>query len=136
MQQKQIQIVEPDTARILMSEELRGRVPDLEDEQLEELSSMVVYVIADRVFGSTKAPMSGILKTILLGKEPEIEFSCELSDALLSIKTDGLRFDGFELHHGEDTIPIPGPFLVLAARIHDIDSVRQTCVLALSLKRP
>ncbi len=135
MQEKTIRLAEPDNTRVLMSEQLRGQVPELEDDQMEELSNKFVYVIAARKFAEKPAPMSGILKTVLLDKEPEIEFVVELSDALFSIKTDGLCFDGFELHHGEEIIEIPGPFLVKAARIHDIDAIRQTCVFALSLKK-
>ncbi len=134
-EEKTIRLAEPDNTRVLMSEQLRGQVPELEDDQLEMLSNKFVYVVAARRFAEKSAPMSGILKTILLDKEPEIEFVVELGEALISIKTDGLYFDGFELHHGEETVEIPGPFNVKAARIHDIDAIRQTCVFALSLKK-
>ncbi len=118
-----------------MSDQLRGQVPGLDDEQLDELTSDFVQVFGDRYFGEERSPMTGVLKTVLFDKEPEIEFTTALEQALASVSKEGLRFEGFELHHGDTTVPIPGPFRVKAARIHDIDHVRQTCVFALSLQR-
>lgn len=144
MQEKQPTVLVTDNSRVLMSDVLKGNVPEIEDAQsLEKASMQAVFVIADRQFNGKSNPMSGILRTILFDKEPEIEFVTQLDDALMTVSTEGLAFGGFELQHGETSIPFTAGedpkgkwyFGVRAIRILDIDIMRQTCVLALSLKR-
>lgn len=125
----------PNNERVLMSEQLKGQVPEFDDERLDEIAGSFVHVIADRRFKGEPDPLVGMLKTILFNVEPELEFTVELAEAIRSVSTDGLTFGGFELHHGETDTKIPGPFSVVSARIQDIDPARQTCVLALHLKR-
>lgn len=125
-----------DTARILMSEALRGQLPELESEMAEQLRGQYVHVLAARRVGGQQLPLVGLLRTVLFDTHPEIEFKVELSEALATVKANDLSFDGFELQHGEETtLDIPGPFTVKAARIQEIDPATQTCVLALQLQR-
>ena len=132
--------IKPATERVLMSDVLRGQVPEIEDDQPIEpaIAGEGVIVIAHKLTGgATKEEgMVGILRGIHLGKEPEIEFRVELKEALDVIEAKGLSFPMFELHHGERIIQIPGPFIVEAARLDEIMIAEQMCTLGLHLKKP
>lgn len=130
--------VRPDTSRILMSDELRGTVPDLEEEVPEDPNAgQHVVVIAHRRVMEQIDPIVGILRSVLLnGIEPKIEFRVQMKDAMDIVDTPGVSFDGFELHHGERIIKVPGPYIVTAAQIDDISPPDQMCTLGLHLKKP
>jgi hypothetical protein len=125
-----------------MSDVLRGRVdPDLEDEAragaADALEKSVVSVIANVQIGTGKSTaIVGILRSVLFELEPELEFKVTLDDALGLVQAQNPQFLGFELHHGERVIKVPGPFTIKGARIDDIDPAHGLCILALGLKRP
>lgn len=124
-----------DTERVLMSEALRGQVPELEgEERPDELSGKHVVVAAEMRTGGQKKGLVGILRGVHLGAETEIEFRIDLTEALDIIKAPALSFGGFELHHEEKTVvAIPGPFVVKACRIDEIDPAAQLCTIGLHL---
>jgi hypothetical protein len=128
--------LKPDPSCILMSDALKGRLPELESEMVDQLQGQYVHVIADRHIGTQHLPLTGLLRTVLFDVHPEIEFKVELAEALATVRANELRFEKFELQHGEETtLEMPGPFTVKAARIQEIDPLTQTCVLALQLQR-
>jgi hypothetical protein len=136
MEQKESREVRADATRILMSDALKGQLPELESEIVEHMQSQYVHVIADRRIGTQRLPLVGLLQTVLFDAQPEIEFKVELTEALATVKAVDLKFNGFQLQHGEgSTIDMPGPFNVKAARIQEIDAINQTCVLSLQLQR-
>lgn len=119
-----------------MSEVLRGQVPELEEHPVDVLRGKHVVVVTEKIIGDKAEGMVGILRGVLLGPDPEIEFRCELKEALEILKANSLSFTRFELHHGEETVvPIPGPFIVKAARIDEISVDEQVCTLGLHLQR-
>src|SRR5271165_4679128 len=125
-------------AQVLMSDVLRGQVPELEGEQrqIEELQAKHVLVVAEKATAVKTEGLVGILRGVLLGPEPEIEFRCDLKEALAILKANQLSFVKFELHYGDDVIvPIPGPFNVKAARIDEISPTDELCTLGLHLVR-
>lgn len=126
-----------DTSNVLMSESLRGQIPELEDEHpVDILRGKHVIVVTEKIVAGKSEGMVGILRGVLLGSDPEIELRCELKEALGILKADSLSFTRFELHHGEETVvPIPGPFTVKAARLDEVDVVEQVCTLGLHLQR-
>ena len=130
--------LKPDTSRILMSNALKGQVPELESEMVEQMQGQYVHVVADRRIGGQQLPLAGLLRTVLFDTSPEIEIKVELIEAIRTVKANDLVFGGFELQHGEEEdggLSMPGPFSVKAARIQEIDPATQTCVLALQLQR-
>jgi len=130
--------LKPDATRILASESLRERLPDIEDggDPFDQIAGQAVYVVIDRRIANQKKPLSGVLRSVLFGSEPELEVMVELSEALATVKAEQLEFFGIELHHGEEmTVPMPGPWTIKAARIDDIDVVRQSCILGVQLTR-
>lgn len=126
-----------------MSDMLKGNVSDLashddDDPYMEAVTSAetrYVHVIADRRVANKSLPLVGLLRTVLFDEQPEIEFKVDLTEALATVKAAGLSFAGFELEHGTEVVKMPGPFIVKAARIQEIDPLTQTCVLALHLTR-
>lgn len=124
-------------SKILMSESLRGQIPDVEDggDPIDQLSGQAVFAIVDRRIGGQAFPVSGLLRSVLFDSEPELEISIELHEALATVKAQSVLIGGFELHHGETTVEVPGPFEIKAARIQEIDVPRQLCVIAMQLQR-
>lgn len=124
------------TEHVLMSDVLKGQVPELENEHpVDQLHGKHVIVISERVIGDKVDGMVGILRGLFLGENPEIEFRCDIKEALAVLKANLLSFTRFELHHGEDVVPVIGPFVVKAARIDEIVVQDQLCTLGLRLQR-
>ena len=129
--------IKTDPSRLLMSDALRGRLPEeLENEAAETLEQSAVHVIAKFTVGDTGLAVIGLLRTVLFETEPELEFRTTLDDALTVVSAKSLQFQGFQLQYGDRTVDVPGPFLIKGARIDDISVGDQLCVLALGLKRP
>lgn len=125
-----------DTSHILMSEMLRDQVPELDGEQLEEITAKHVTIIAERLVAGKSDPLIGVLRGIVTGDKPELEFRCEVSEALKVLQTKDLSFGRIELHHGEDTVVrLDGPFDVKAVRIDEILAHDQLCTLGLHLAK-
>lgn len=123
-------------SRILMSDVLRDRMPELESDVVDKLHEQYVHVIMDRRISGQQQPLTGLLRSVLFDVQPEVEVKVDLEDALNTVKATELVIMGFELQYGTDgTVAVPGPFTVKAARIQDVDPSTQTCVLAVQLHR-
>ncbi len=120
-----------------MSEVLRGQVPDLEGEPqvTPELLNKTVTVVAELRIGDKTTAMIGVLRGVQLGTEVEIEFRCDLTEALDVLEAKQLSFGKIELHHGERIVPIVGPFVVKGARLDEITFDDPLCTLGLHLAR-
>ena len=120
-----------------MSETLRGQVPELDDENvadIDEIQSHHIIVVADKIVNGARTGLVGVLRGLMLGVEPEIEFRIDIDEALDLINTQGLMFGNFELCHGEKkSVKIVGPFVVKSARMEDISVQDQLCTLGLHL---
>lgn len=132
--------IKADPTRLMMSEVLRGNVPDLENEQLTGTEFVVTaegWISFDGKESSTS--LAGALHSVLFDIEPEIEFRVLLGRAFDVVEGKNLTFTGFTIQQHDRTIQLEGPFIVKAARISGIDSDTnpdtQMCILALSLKR-
>lgn len=132
--------VRPNTSRVMMSDVLKGSIPDIEDDVPDagqQGTQHVVVIAAKRAANKPEpTPIVGILRGVMFGVDPQVEFRVQLSDALDIIEQPNVSFDGFELHHGERIIKMPGPFLITAARIDEIIVQDQMCTLGLHLKKP
>lgn len=127
--------VRADPTHVLMSDVLKGQVPEVESEFIEHAAQQHVIVIAEYATGASRSSVVGILRGVLFGPEPEIAFCVNLKEALDIIDTSGLTFGGFELHHGERIVKMPGPFCTKEARIDEINPNEQLCTLGLHLRR-
>lgn len=124
-----------DTGHVLMSEALKGNVPALESEALPQAIDQHVIVIVERIVAGATTPLVGVLRGVLLGPEPELEFRCELKEALDLMEASNLSIGRFELHHGQRVLSVPGPFSVKAARLDEIVPEDQLCALGLHMTR-
>jgi hypothetical protein len=125
--------VQPDTSKVLMSESLRGTVPDLEEGVAPDVQ--FVIAIGHRKVGNKEEPLVGSLVGVLFDQKPEIEIKVTVEEAINVIEAQNLSFEKFEMHHGERIFELVGPFSVSAARMQDFDVATQMCVLMLSLSR-
>lgn len=125
--------------KILMSDTLKGNVPDLEDDDdvirermIEELSTKYVHVIIDLAGDKV---MTGLLESVLFGEPAEIEFKTELHEAL-SLAAIPVNVNNVEMQHGESSkFEIRGQRKITASRIFDINPQQQTCMLMLQLTK-
>jgi O-succinylbenzoate synthase len=128
--------MKPNTSRVLMSDVLKGQVPDFDEEVVEQLNGKHVILVAEVHVGAKTQGVTGLLRGVMFGANPEVEFRLDLEEALSIIEAQGLSFGKFELHHGERIVALPGPFVVVQARIDDISAQDQLCTMWLQLKRP
>ena len=122
------------TDRVLMSDTLRGMLPEI-DEEIELAKKKHVIVVGQMLIGPKSQGVTGILRGVLFGASPEIEIRMQLDEALNIIQSPDVSFGKFELHHDERIVDMPGPFLILAARIDEISVSDQMCTLGLHLKK-
>ena len=126
-----------ETSKVLMSEVLRGRVPEeIENEAAQSIENGMVTVLIQVQRGPKRTSIPGILRSVLFEAEPELEAKVELDEALNIIEAKDLQLLGFELHHGDRVIQVPGPFWVKGTRIDEINPLDGMCLLMLGLKRP
>lgn len=124
-----------DPNHVLMSDVLKGNVPSLEGEGTPLGLQMPVTVIVEKNVAGASTSLLGILKGVLLGQEPEIEFRCELKEALDILDAPNLLIGRFEMHFDQRIVSVPGPFLVKQARLDEIVPEDQLCTLGLHLTR-
>jgi hypothetical protein len=125
--------VAPDPSKVLMSESLKGNVPELEEGITPEMQ--FVIAIGHRRVGAKEEALVGSLVGVLFDVKPEIEIKVPVDEAIAVVQAQQLSFDKFEMHYGDKVFELPGPFTVAAARMGDFDVRTQMCVLMLSLQR-
>lgn len=126
--------ITPDTSKVLMSESLRGTVPELEGEGIDPATQFVI-AIGHRKVGNKEEALVGSLVGVLYDQKPEVEMRVTIDEAIAVIKAESLSFDKFEFHYGDKDFELVGPFTVAAARMQEFDVRTQMCVLMLSLQR-
>jgi len=120
---------------LLVSDSLRDRVPELEGLLAEAAEVARVIVVVERAPAAACKPMVGIMRGVLLSAAPELEFCCELEEALDVLTADEPSFMGFEVHYGERRVRVEGPFVAVARRLDEIDVSARTCTLGLHLQK-
>ena len=119
-------------SKIIMSEELQGLIPELEDDTASEYGSnaVVQFDILDQ-----KIPLRGPLVSVTSSQamEFEIRSTIEAALAIYKIKNDVI-FDKIKIIYHEESLTHEGPFMISDIKIHDIKHSEQICVLKMSLK--
>lgn len=129
-------MIEDSANRLLMSDSIRGMIPDLEEEYISKLSDS--YVIAS--LSDTNFVVSGILVGVSLENHGEIKIDIriKLNEAYNAIKnytTSGLSCRLLYMHLGDDEICLPGPYKISSPKILDIDPQNKMCTLGVDLIR-
>lgn len=123
-------------SKLLMSDSLRGHVPELEDEQqVVPTDADPVSVVISAQFGQKATAIVGLLRGVLFGTDPELEVRLQLDEALDVVSSPNFAFLGFAVHHGDREVKVMGPFLVTAVRIDDVNANEGLCTLSFGLKR-
>jgi hypothetical protein len=129
-----------DSNRLLMSDSIKGMVPELEDDQIEQLSDSYVMTTFQFLLEGTEKILGGSLVGISLENLEEIKLDVRvnLGDAYDIIKkyveeTSRLSCGMFYMHLGDSEIPFSGPFEVSRPKIHDFDHQNKMCTLGVDL---
>lgn len=126
--------IKTDTNRILMSDTLKGMVPSLDDDSNSSTLG-IVAVLCNRLINGVNEPFNCMLHSVLFDIEPEIELLCSIDNALDTIQANSLKFQEFIIMYNDRKVEVPGPFIVKAAKIYEVKSNLDQCILALSLQR-
>jgi len=127
-------------SKILMSEELVGMVPDLEENSIKSFidSIVVVNLAIDSQIGTSV--ISGTLIGVLVETKEhslKLDFKTELKTAYEFVKsittTSGLSCRFVYMHLGDDEIHFEGPYEIFNPKIVDIDRQMKTCTLGIDL---
>jgi hypothetical protein len=127
--------VKADNSRVLMSEALRGQLPDLDDAGPAALEGSYVHAVVDATIGDKQTAFVGILRSVLFGDRPEIELRLQLEEAIAFAKASSPVVTAVHLLHGDEEVELAGPFTVVGLRLDDINAVEQLCVMSLGLQR-
>lgn len=130
--------------RLLMSEDLRGKVPELDDDILKQYESNFVFGVLEGVDPDDGNDMVGNLVGLALEETVKWDFRVNLTTALRFISRyvpdddagqPVIPCSGFQLFLGDDVIRFPGPFIVVRPKVYDVDNNTKLCTLAVDLTR-
>ena len=130
--------VVPETGGILMSEQLRGIVPE-NDEDLVAMANRYIMVVIDYTINAVSTAAPGTLTSFMRDKEGiELEGRFQLSDGLQIAMSDGVHVSQFSFHSGEIEEPQSFEndgkgFVLDACRIQAIDYAKEMCSLDMRL---
>lgn len=137
------ELIRVNNDRVLMSDTLKGNVPEIEGTELEEMAANYIMVVIERQLGADVTAVVGTLRSVMCDDESvELEVNTELDEALIFIRHSeqggsdiNMTVAGVELHPGEDDpIRFDRCYLVTGCRLMDIDYRRAMCTLLLQLK--
>lgn len=131
--------MEADNSRVLMSDSLKGQIPDIEEQQ-QALIDRLIKVTATWKSGDDDKlkTIVGSLRTVMFGQDPEIEFRALLEDVLDIVSANNVVFTSIELKHVDRTVHLPANLKVTAARILDFESTLEDfpmCTFAIGFQR-
>lgn len=129
--------------RLLMSDDLRGKVPELDDDILKQYESNFIFGVLEGVDPAAGNNMLGNLVGLALENPVKWDFRVGLETALRFLSryagdsptTITIRCEGFQLFLGDGVLRFPGPFNVVKPKIYDIDNGNRMCTLAVDLTR-
>jgi len=142
--------VTANTDNVLMSDVLKGEVPEIEGDQVEQMAAKyiiaVVHVAPQRLSatrGEGVFVMTGTLRSIMCDDATiEIEMNTDLNDAMSFVNSyaernpdTALVVAGLDLHQGVNVTEFKGRCDIVACRLLEIDYARTMTTLLLQLKR-
>jgi hypothetical protein len=133
-------MIEDSTNRLLMSDSIRGMIPELEEEYVASLSDSCVIITLElqSELSEPFTTLSGILvgismETVSLIK---IDIRTRLNEAYDTIKkysTSGLSCRMFYMHLEDNQISLSGPYKISSSKILDVDHQNKMCTLGVDL---
>ncbi len=132
-----------DKTHVLMSDDLQGQVPELDDVGKYE-SNFILFVANLTVVRpsgeAVQLPqfVSNVISA-LADTEPEFELRTSVPEAhdIMKLAYGGNKviFDNICLDNGANSAPVGGPYVMSLVRLQDIDNERAMCVLSMKLQR-
>lgn len=119
----------------LVSDALKDNIGN--SELTESLLNATTYALIDRCVNGKSSVLSGILEAFVVTVEGvELELSVEVNEAFNVLKdgVNNVAVKCIEIHRNEAIIPFYNTLKVNAVRVQDLDALKQTCTLVLSLK--
>jgi len=130
-------MIDDNDNRLLMSDSLKGMIPDLEDDQLKSLSDAFVIATVEMLFDQNIEIIAGSLVGVSLENfESKIDIRVSLKDAyeiIKKFKTSRLSCRVFYLHRGDDEICFEGSYKISSAKIMDFDRQLKMCTVGFDL---
>lgn len=126
--------------RLLMSDSLRGMVPELEEEQFKAFQDAFVIVALVMNDGTAARETTGNLVGLSLESSDvvKVDVRVSVSEAYGVVKrhlSSGLTCEVLQLLLGDEGVRIDGPRRASVAKMYDFDHHNKMCVLALDLVR-
>ena len=122
--------------RLLMSDSLRGVVPELDDEEVEKYRDSYIVVSADLSDGD-EFILSGLCVGIAFEpSETKIDIKVPLAlgyEVFARLKSGKQTCKCLYLNRGQDVLEYPGPYSVVSPRLTDFDRPTVMCNLGLDL---
>lgn len=121
--------------RLLMSEDLRGQIPEIEDSinQFEDAFIVVVLEV------NNDEPLAGSLNGISVEQQTiKVDIKTNLREAYLTLNkhiNKTLVCSSCHLHFSSIESVLKGPFTVSSVKLIDIDRNNKTCILGIDLFR-
>jgi len=120
--------------KLLVSDALKDVLPEDELAQVNEMFISIAVVTEPR-----DSSLTGNLAGIEFGENPKIDLKTSLKEAftfitnVVSNEDHNKKVNSLILLLGEESVSIPGPFIMTGIKIVDIDSSSKLCVLAIDL---
>jgi len=132
-------MIDSTTNRLLMSDSLKGMIPELEDEITQNLTSMDSVVITVIEINGLE-PIIGTLDGIQIEKQSiKLDVKLKLEEAydMFTLIASGgdcdLLCNGIQLHLSEKINRIIGPYILTSPKLFGIDISNKLCVLGMDL---
>lgn len=124
--------------RILMSDSLKGVLPEFEEEQLKAFSESFVVTTLEVLWNDTSELISGSLVGISFESLEEIKLDIRVStkeayDIIKKYTSSGLTSRVFFLHLGDDEIVFQGNYQISNPKAHSFDHQNRMCTLGVDL---
>jgi len=125
--------------RLLMSEDLKGLVPSLEDDNIARYDDAFVIAALEIRHAGEIIPIAGSLIGISYDTAVKIDMRVESSvayDLVTGLATGEVyTCDAYQLLLGSRQVRLTGPFRVSCPKMLDFDKDRKMCTLAVDLFR-
>jgi hypothetical protein len=128
------------TNRLLMSDSLRGMVPELEEDKIRDMSDAflvggmeLIYDDMDEIdvlAGKIEGISFEALSTIKLDVRLELK---KAYDTIKKYASTGLSCRMFYLYHGDDELIFEGPYKISSSKLLDFDFENKMCTLGVDL---
>lgn len=124
--------------RVLMSESLKGVLPEFEEDQLQAFSESFVVTTLEVNVGDDSELLSGSLVGISFESLAEIKLDIRVStkeayDIIKKYSSSGLASRVFFLHLGNDEIVFQGNYKIVNPKAVSFDHQSRMCTLGVDL---